>query len=58
MQKTRMYKKFFEVLYGCDTWSLTLSREHILQVSENKELRKIFGDKIGRISHQFRTSRI
>jgi len=32
------------VLYGCETWSLTLREEHRLRVSENKVL-KIFGPK-------------
>ena len=31
------------VLYGCETWSLTLRKEHRLRVFENKVLRKIFG---------------
>jgi hypothetical protein len=31
------------VLYGCETWSLTLSEEHRLRVFENRMLRKIFG---------------
>jgi hypothetical protein len=33
------------VLYGCETWSLTLRGEHILRVFENRVLRKIFGPK-------------
>jgi hypothetical protein len=33
------------VLYGCETWSLTLGEEHTLMVSENRVLRKIFGPK-------------
>jgi hypothetical protein len=33
------------VLYGCETWSLTLRVEHRLRVFENRELRKIFGPK-------------
>jgi hypothetical protein len=33
------------VLYGCETWSLTLGEEHRLGVSENRVLRKIFGSK-------------
>ena len=33
------------VLYGCETWSLTLREEHRLMVFENKVLRKIFGSK-------------
>jgi hypothetical protein len=27
------------VLYGCETWSLTLRKEHRLRVFENRELR-------------------
>jgi hypothetical protein len=30
------------VLYGCQTWSLTLRKEHRLRVSENRVLRRIF----------------
>jgi hypothetical protein len=33
------------VLYGCETWSLTLREEHRLRVSENRVLRRIFGPK-------------
>jgi hypothetical protein len=33
------------VLYGCETWSLTLREEHRLRVFENKVLRRIFGPK-------------
>jgi hypothetical protein len=33
------------VLYGCETWSLTLGEEHRLRVFENRVLRKIFGPK-------------
>jgi hypothetical protein len=33
------------VLYGCETWSLTLSEEHRLGVFENRVLRRIFGPK-------------
>jgi hypothetical protein len=32
------------ILYGCETWSLTLREEHKLRVFENKMLR-IFGPK-------------
>ena len=31
------------VLYGCDTWSLTLREERGLRVFENRLLWKIFG---------------
>ena len=31
------------VLYGCETWSLTFWEEHMMKVSENRVLRRIFG---------------
>ena len=31
------------VLYGCETWSLTLGEERRLRVFENRVLRRIFG---------------
>jgi hypothetical protein len=31
------------VLYGCETWSMTLREERRLRVSENRLLRRIFG---------------
>jgi hypothetical protein len=33
------------VLYGCETWSLTLREEHRPRVFENRVLRRIFGPK-------------
>jgi hypothetical protein len=33
------------VFYGCETWSLTLRKEHRLEVFEKRELRRIFGPK-------------
>jgi hypothetical protein len=33
------------VLYGCETWSLTLREEHRLRVFENMVLRRIFEPK-------------
>ena len=33
------------VLYGCETWSLTLREEHRLREFENRVLRRIFGLK-------------
>jgi hypothetical protein len=33
------------VLYGCETWSLTLRKEHRQRVSEKRVLRRIFGPK-------------
>ena len=33
------------LLYGCDTWSLTLREERRLRVFENRVLRRLFGPK-------------
>jgi hypothetical protein len=33
------------VLYGCETWSLTLREEQRLRVFENRVLKRIFGPK-------------
>jgi hypothetical protein len=33
------------VLYGCETWFLTLKEEHGLRMFENRELRQICGPK-------------
>ena len=33
------------VLYGCETWSVTLREERRLRVFENRVLRRIFGPK-------------
>jgi hypothetical protein len=33
------------VLYGCETWSLTVREEHKLWAFENRVLRRIFGRK-------------
>ena len=33
------------VLYGCETWSLTLRVERRLRVFENRVLRRVFGPK-------------
>jgi hypothetical protein len=37
------------VLYGCETWSLTLREEHRLRVFKNRVLRRVFGLKRGEI---------
>ena len=33
------------VLYGCETWSLTLREERRLRVFENSVLKRVFGPK-------------
>jgi hypothetical protein len=42
--KIRIYKMIIwpVVLYGCETWSLTLREKHRLRVFENRVLRRIF----------------
>jgi uncharacterized membrane protein len=42
------------ILYGCETWSLTLREEHRLRVFENRMLRKIFGPKRDGVSDGWR----
>ncbi|KAJ4444051.1 hypothetical protein ANN_05840 [Periplaneta americana] len=42
------------VLYGCETWTLTLREEHRLRVFESKVLRKIFGAKRGEVTGEWR----
>jgi hypothetical protein len=43
-----------EVLYECETWSLTLKEEHRLRVFENKVLRKFFGPKRDEVTGEWR----
>ena len=42
------------VLYGCETWSLTLREEHRLRVFENRALRGIFGPKRDGVTGEWR----
>jgi hypothetical protein len=53
--KVRIYKTiiFPVVLYGCETWSLTVSEEHKLLVFESRVLR-IFGRKGDRVTGGWR----
>ncbi|KAJ4439437.1 hypothetical protein ANN_07561 [Periplaneta americana] len=54
--KVRIYKTVIlpVVLYGCETWTLTLREEHRLRVFENKVLRKIFGTKRDEVTGEWR----
>jgi hypothetical protein len=45
------------VLYGCDTWSLTLREEHKLRVFENRVLRMIFVPKRDEVTGEWRKLR-
>jgi hypothetical protein len=42
------------VLYGCETWSLTLREEHRQRVFENRVLRRIFGPKRDVVAGEWR----
>ena len=42
------------VVYGCETWSLTLWEERRLRVFENRMLRRIFGPKRGEVRGEWR----
>ena len=42
------------VLYGCETWSLTLRKEHRLRVFENRVLRRVFGPKRDEVTGEWR----
>jgi len=42
------------VLYGCETWSLTLREERRLRVFENRLLRRIFGPKRDEVTGEWR----
>jgi hypothetical protein len=47
MKKIKIYRTIIlpDVLYGCETCSLTLRKVRRLRVSENRVLRRIFGPK-------------
>jgi len=42
------------VLYGCETWSLTLGEERRLRVFENRVLRRVFGPKRDEVTGEWR----
>ena len=42
------------VLYGCETWSLTLRVERRLRVFENRVLRRAFGPKRDEVTREWR----
>ena len=42
------------VLYGCETWSLTLREERRLGVSENRVVRRIFRPKKDEVTREWR----
>jgi hypothetical protein len=54
--KAKIYKTIIPtvVLYGCETWYLTLRDEQILRVFENRVLRGIFGPKRDEVTGEWR----
>jgi hypothetical protein len=54
--KIRIYKIIIlpVVVYGCETWSLTLREDHRLSVFENRVLRGIFGPKRDEVAGEWR----
>jgi hypothetical protein len=54
--KVKIYKTIILplVLYGCETWSLTLREERRLRVSENRVVRRIFGLKRDEVTGEWR----
>jgi hypothetical protein len=49
-----LHVKYTVVLYGCETWSLTLREERRLRVFENRVLRRIFGPKRDEVTREWR----
>jgi len=54
--KIKIYRNIIlsVVLYGCETWSLTLREERRLRVFENTVLRRVFGPKRGKVTGEWR----
>jgi hypothetical protein len=54
--KVKIYKTIIlpVVLYGCETWSLTLREENRLRALENRALRRIFGPKRDEVTGEWR----
>jgi hypothetical protein len=54
--KIRIYKAIIlpVILYGCETWSLTLRKEHRPRIFENRVLRRIFGPNRDVVTREWR----
>jgi hypothetical protein len=54
--KIKIYRSIIlpVVLYGCETWSLTLKEEHRLRVFENRVLRRICGPMRDEVTGEWR----
>jgi hypothetical protein len=55
-EKLKIYRTIIlpVVLYGCETWSLTLREECRLRVFENRVLRRIFGPKRDEVTGEWK----
>jgi hypothetical protein len=55
--KVKVYKTIIlpVVLYGCETWSLTLREERRLRMFENRVLRRIFGPMTDEVTGDWRS---
>ena len=54
--KIKIYRNIIlhVVLYGCESWSLTLREERGLRVFENRVLRRVFGPKRDEVTGEWR----
>jgi hypothetical protein len=53
--KIKIYRNvILPVLYGCETWSLTLREEHRLRVFKYRVLRRTFGPKRDEVTGEWR----
>ena len=54
--KIKIYRNIISpvVLYGCETWSLTLREERRLLVFKNRVLRRVFGPKRDEVTGEWR----
>ena len=54
--KSKIYRTIIlpVVLYGCETWSLTLREERRLRLFENRVLRRVFGHKRDEVTGEWR----
>jgi len=53
--KVKIYRTtILPVVYGCETWSLTLRDEPMVRVFKNRVLRRIFGPKRGEVTGEWR----
>jgi len=54
--KIKIYRTIIlpAVLYGCETWSLTLREERRLRLFENRALRRTFGPKRDEVTGEWR----